>query len=468
MIAATRVTRVLLLISAASFAYGYFFATLTPPLVGGTILLYILYEKLLFFQAIKNVEMSCERQVCEVLYSKEPYDVFVTCTNASTATLHMCLDDTLPNGVSLLYSETDPTLVWPGEQADMGYVLAWEQRGTYRWGNVIIKVQDANRLFSTLLSVEVLTERYVHDSRDRIKAAERIAKKTTKEGLPLALLGYSVGDEYGGIREYLPGDRPSIIDWKSASRLQSLVSKLLESEDVSSFSFLVDASSSMRTDYGGQSSISYAVLLSLQLSRILLLHEQSVGFASFNEHSTIEVLTPQKGNRQYALILDALKSVPSSFAVEDGLDVPYASDANGAEGFLAAVSPFFTRVRSSMAHPGRGGLAELLALIKADSSERSQVIIISDLISGSDKMVRTLRTMRPESMGITVIVPYLPWFAQDVGTLSLEDAKRFYSSYMVRKRRLMSLERMPGVTIIEGTPHDSIEIMYKMIGRSRR
>jgi hypothetical protein len=106
--------------------------------------------------------------------------------------------------------------------------------------------------------------------------------------------------------------------------------------------------------------------------------------------------------------------------------------------------------------------------MKNESSERRHVIIISDLISGSDEMVRALRTMRPESMGVTVIVPYLPWFAQDVGTLSLEDAKRYYSSYMVRKRRLMSLERMSGVTVIEGTPHDSIELVYKMIGRSRR
>lgn len=467
MIAATRVTRALLLVSATSFVYGYFFATLTPPLVGGMILLYILYEKSLFYQAIRTVEMSCERQVSEVLYAKESYDVFVTCTNTSPATLHMRLDDTLPKGVSFLLGESNTSLTWPGEQADVGYVVACEQRGTYRWGPALITVQDANRLFSTTISVDVPTERYVHDSRDHIKAAERIAKKTTSDGLPVSLLGKPDGDEYEGIREYMPGDRASIIDWKSASRLQSLVSKLLESEDVSSFSFFVDASSSMRTDYGGQSSISYAVLLSMQLSRILLLHDQSVGFASYDEHSTIEILSPKKGNRQYARILGALKSVPSSFAVEEGLDVPFASDSRNAKGFIAAISPFFTRVRTGIARQGRGGLADLLHLMKTDTFERRHVIIISDLMSGSDEMVRTLRAMRSESRGVTIIIPYLPWFAQDVETLSIDDAKRFYSSYMVRKRRLLSLGRIPGVTVIEGTPHDSIELVYKMIGRSR-
>jgi uncharacterized protein (DUF58 family) len=220
-ITATRVTRALLLVSAASFAYGYFFATLTPPLVGGTILLYVLYEKSLFSRAVGDIEMPCERQVREVLYAKESYDVLVSCVNASSATLRMRIKDSLPEAATVLYGSASNSLAHPGEQTDMGYVAACERRGTYRWGPVLIDIQDANRLFATTLSVDVATERYVHDSRDRIKAAERIAKKTTSEGLPLALIGRPDGDEYDGIREYMPGDRPSLIDWKSMACLQA-------------------------------------------------------------------------------------------------------------------------------------------------------------------------------------------------------------------------------------------------------
>ena len=66
---------------------------------------------------------------------------------------------------------------------------------------------------------------------------------------------------------------------------------------------------------------------------------------------------------------------------------------------------------------------------------------------------------------VTVIVPYLPWFSRSIDDLTKEEASRYYAQYVERRRHLVRLRAMPHVAVIEGSPYDHAEYVYKRIGR---
>ncbi|MCC7568847.1 MAG: DUF58 domain-containing protein [Candidatus Methanofastidiosa archaeon] len=459
MITATPLARLLMVAAAAACAYGYFYASLFPPLMGSIVLLYLLYERILFARVLREAPVAVMRDVAGIPFAKEPTDIFVRCTNTSSAALRMRLSDGVPDGITVVVDGSSEDVVRPGEEAVAGYVASVSRRGTYRWRGATLYRHDLNRLYCSELFVEAPSERYVNDTRDAIRNAERIAAKASVEGLPLTQLGRPEGDEYEGIRDYDPADRPSQIDWKSVSRLQTLVSKLLESEDVSSFTFMVDCAPPMRTAYGEASSLNYAVLLVMQVAKILLLHGQSVGLVSHDEVRVVDAVSPGKGDAQYASILSSLSRLPGTLDVEDALARPYGAPVEDGASFLQTLAPFLHGTRRG------AGAEDAFSRIAGAVAAKAHVIVLTDLLSDPGRMVRAVARANREAVMVTVIVPYLPWFSRSIDDLSKEEASRYYAQYVERRRHLVRLRAMPHVAVIEGSPYDHAEYVYKRIGR---
>src|SRR3954470_16719004 len=100
-----------------------------------------------------------------------------------------------------------------------------------------------------------------------------IKARTIVEGLRVGdhkspFRGFSV--EFVQHREYVPGDDPRHIDWKSYARSERYTLKQSEQETNFIAHLLVDASKSMLYGEGGTNKLEYAKLLAACLSYVII------------------------------------------------------------------------------------------------------------------------------------------------------------------------------------------------------
>lgn len=174
--------------------------------------------------------------------------------------------------------------------------------------------------------------------------------------------GYS--SEFSSYRKYVPGDNFRFIDWKVAAKTDRLYIKQFEEQTNTRSYLLVDASASMA--FGGENALPggrkgrgiskwlYARSLAAAFAYLVVNQNDAAGLAVFRSGAP-QVLPPRGGTLHLQNLLRALGSV----APEAGTDT----------------------------EQGLAGLPERL-------SRRGLVILISDLLDDTEKILAALRAFR--------------------------------------------------------------------------
>jgi uncharacterized protein (DUF58 family) len=467
---ATPRTKTLFFLAAFLYVACIFLGRLSLCLLGSFILLYVLYARASFSFATKALEVEAIRDADPHAHTSYPFPVTVdvAVTNHDVAYLHVT--DDVPSGCTIV--EGEPTMgrmMPPYARLSFGYTCAVDSQQSLTFPYVHVTLRDKRGMFECHEDVECRTTVHVHESPERVKAAEKLASRTFREEAGEESELHIDGDEFHGLREHMYGDRPSSIDWKTSSRTQTLLTKLLEEEESGKFYILLDISHSMRRAYGEQTKLHHGIILSMQLSRILLSHENSVGFVACEEYALSSFVRAGKEKRQYNHILEALSSLPAllpASAMPSDLSYEAPNDEQSAS-FLSSVIPFLSGVKRRVSSTiSSSGIFETIRSISAEEGD-VHLVVISDVESNVTQLLSSLRFARRNNHTVTLIAPYTPWYAVDLSELDVDEAERWYTAYLTRTRRLRTLSRT-GVNVIEETPEDTIEIIYPQMKRWMR
>ena len=121
--------------------------------------------------------------------------------------------------------------------------------------------------------------------------------------------GYSV--EFKDHREYVPGDEPRIIDWKTLARTERYYVRRFEMESNMNVVCLLDASGSMSyrpQDPRRLTKMEYACCLVASLSYLASKQQDSPGLVTFTTEIQ-EFLAPRQGSRHLYALLARLETV---------------------------------------------------------------------------------------------------------------------------------------------------------------
>ncbi|MBC5793083.1 MAG: DUF58 domain-containing protein [Nanohaloarchaea archaeon] len=130
------------------------------------------------------------------------------------------------------------------------------------------------------------------------------------------------GVEFSGLRQYLPSDDASRIDWKNSAGKEDLFVKQYEEELDMDIFIVFDASDTMLFGTAEKLKSEYAAVVSAALSFASIEAGINVGFGMWADGQQI-FMTPQGGHDRYQRILDELtkqKNYGGSFNLENAIN----------------------------------------------------------------------------------------------------------------------------------------------------
>lgn len=168
------------------------------------------------------------------------------------------------------------------------------------------------------LSEEFVDQRELRDKMDaevkRISNLFRFVLKYQRHFQPS-------GVEFSGLRQYLPSDDASRIDWKNSAGKPDLYVKQYEEELNMDIFIIVDASNTMTFGTADKLKSEYAAVVAAALSYASIDAGIDVGIGLWGEEKMI--LTPQGGMDRYQRVLDVLTNFENyggKFNLEEALN----------------------------------------------------------------------------------------------------------------------------------------------------
>ncbi len=169
--------------------------------------------------------------------------------------------------------------------------------------------------------------------------------------------------EFRQHREYAPGDDLRHVDWKVWARQDRLYVKQFEEDTNLRCHLLVDVSASMQYGNGPLNKYEYACSVAASLAYLVLKQQDAIGCTSFDE--SIRKIVPTRSKRTHLQ------------AIIDSLNVSEPQDKTEMFRILRSVAE---------AQPRRG-----------------MMILVSDLLTESDGLIRGLRLLRQRGHDVLVL-----------------------------------------------------------------
>ncbi len=238
--------------------------------VGLGLSLFLLVERLIFtYVSGAAARLGIRYQVEKPLVDGEVTKVYIEVSNLARVPIeHLEYYDAPPPVLKPLREPRASLSLPPGSSAKIEYPVRLAP-GRHRWGRARIVVSDYLGLFRSEREVDAGLEVRV-PPRPLVSGRSRaVIVATPQPGGMASLRRRGVGTEFLGLREYVPGDEPRYIDWKSTARTGRLIVKVFTREAVMRVAIVVDGASSMYRGFIGETKIEYAVRLAAALAEYL-------------------------------------------------------------------------------------------------------------------------------------------------------------------------------------------------------
>ncbi len=121
---------------------------------------------------------------------------------------------------------------------------------------------------------------------------------------------YGLSVEYSDHRPYIQGDEIKFIDWKAYARTDHLNIKRFRQETNVQCHLLVDTSASMAYGSGPVRKLDYACYLAAALAYLMLLQNDGVGLALFDDRIRVRIPAKSQGNQLHPILLALSRAVP--------------------------------------------------------------------------------------------------------------------------------------------------------------
>lgn len=113
------------------------------------------------------------------------------------------------------------------------------------------------------------------------------------------------GRLFEGLREWVPGDEPRIIDWKATARRGKPIARQYEDERRQQVLIVIDAGRLLTAEVDGVARLEAVVSAALRLARAAVDHDDNVGLMIFAD-TIQQYAAPARGRRALRAVLDGL------------------------------------------------------------------------------------------------------------------------------------------------------------------
>jgi uncharacterized protein (DUF58 family) len=228
------------------------------------------------------IGLGDEESIRYVLRSSWPHDVQVHLYDA----IPPGIDAVVPSDVIDLRDSNEFTLTVP--------MLA-ERRGRFRFGPVAWRVETRRRLVARLIRFDVHTDVVVVPSLSNVRRFRLLAVHNRLSEVGVRVLKQrGEGAALAGLRDYVPGDDPRLLDWKATARHGHLITREQTIERSQTVISLIDCGRAMTQLAGRFSRFEHVLSASLVFSDVAAVSGDRVGMIAFDD-SVRAFVPPQKG-----------------------------------------------------------------------------------------------------------------------------------------------------------------------------
>ncbi len=406
-------------------------------IIGGVMLIFSVLLGLPFYRLGSNPKsIEIKRRVSKPkAFAGDYVYIEVTARNKSVNQLPAIeIYDAIPEVFDLILGENFiVTQLNPRQTISYGYVVRIPIRGLFEIGPTKVIIRDRMGFYATEGEIKSKTEILVYPSYEDIKKLDMVGKKR-QLGL---LFGFhrtklkGMGSDFWGIRKYQTGDPFKFIDWKAFSRSGKMMVREFESEENIRVLVLIDSSASMGAGLPRNTKLEYAIRSAVLLIHLAFEKKDLVGMCIYNDkvRNWVDVTSTRSRLFQF---LEALA---------------YAKPEGEAD-LEVAISYLLQRVKRS-----------------------SYIVILTDLESHPDRLVKAVRRARAQKHNITVISPFGPWF--EIVSQQLSPVEQMIGHAMVEKQlgerqnMFKLLRRYDSVSISVG-PDDFLPTIMAQFNRMQR
>jgi uncharacterized protein (DUF58 family) len=316
-------------------------------------------------------DLELERRVPETIGLGDAHEIEYDFRSRWPWPIRVRAFDALPEGLDAALPSTPIALAANGEQRIALGAIA-ERRGRLSFGPVAWRVTTPMRLLTRIVLFDTAGETVVVPSLSNVRRFRLLAVQNRLSDAGVrALKQRGEGTSFAGLRDYVPGDDPRLLDWKATARHARLITREQTIERSQTVVSLIDCGRAMTQLAGRFSRFEHVLSAALVLSDVAGTSGDRVGMIAFDD-TVRAYVPPMKG-------AGALRSLRTTLS---GLDATLTEpDYASAFRLLAtrqrrrALVVFFTDVidvrtaLSFVAHAGRGACRHLLVVVAIQNDE---------------------------------------------------------------------------------------------------
>ncbi|OQA16300.1 MAG: hypothetical protein BWY64_02602 [bacterium ADurb.Bin363] len=380
---------------------------------------------------ISNFIIRVKRIVKDTFSLGIKNSVKISLSNKNSFSLFLQLKDDYPFQFKADRDNLFRLYLSPDSTEEIEYFLTPYERGKYNFGKMHIRCYSFLGLTGRRIVVEQRQKVRVYPNLDNVTRYQLMAIKghLQRTGIkPAKILGR--GMEFESLRDYLPDDEYSDINWKASARRGRLIVNQYDEEKSQNILILIDAGRMMTSCVGGISKLDYAVNTALILSYVCSLRGDKIGLLAF-AGDIKSYLPPSKGKKHIQLILETLYDL----------------------------TPELVEPNYSLA----------LKFLGTKSRKRSLVFLFSDIMDqySSEELIKYFPTLFPHHIPFCVAItdPVIREMATKDCTASREIYEQAMAEQVLwERKKALSIMGKKGVYTMEALPEElSVKVINEYL-----
>jgi uncharacterized protein (DUF58 family) len=191
------------------------------------------------------------------------------------------------------------------------------RRGRVQIGDVAIRATTGFGLLARIIRLPLSAETTVVPSLANVRRFRLLAMQHRLQEVGIrALRRRGEGRSFAGLREYVAGDDPRNIDWKSTARHERMMLREFSIERSQTVITLVDCGRAMTQMAGEFARIEHVLSAALLLTDVAAVSGDQVGALAFDD-SVRAFVPPQRGRAALGAVREALSGINASLAEPD-------------------------------------------------------------------------------------------------------------------------------------------------------
>jgi uncharacterized protein (DUF58 family) len=259
--------------------------------------------------------ISARRAIPETLGLGDRHDAILEIESRWRWSFRATIAHEMPS--SVVMDEPPPIEMPAGGAVAVPMPFTPMRRGRMAVGDVALRATAKLGLLARIIRLPLSAETTVVPSLANVRRFRLLAMQHRLQEVGIrALRRRGEGRSFAGLREYVPGDDPRNIDWKSTARHERMMLREFTIERSQTVITLVDCGRAMTQMAGDFARIEHVLSAALLLTDVAAVSGDQVGALAFDD-SIRAFVPPQRGRAALGAVREALSGVNASLSEPD-------------------------------------------------------------------------------------------------------------------------------------------------------